>query len=734
MWTEERLREATQEVLATGDPSLVRRYSQPIPENAPGLILPQGGKISFGSTQPKKPEDARKVFDDAKAKLDIVGPGSLLHWFLSAEETSLTFTGNAYEKVEAVLDRVYNTLGYEKFIAGLKEQGIEPDTLVFLVNDCGAYLNTDYSGEPEFVPSAHKVGVGAWPGVETGPISDAQGGVRQFYSSLNAMRLRKEGAGEVVDLSGVDNQTYMAFKIMPRREDVRIFEYSAYVPVRFETTPTHSVAEDDVVNALHFIVPTDPAIPPEFSNKHAAEFLDVYLAKYGAESYALRAFLKEAQIPLSSQPSFQRKTALQLPTVFRIATQHNGFSNEYKFMQVPDLSSYLSNLKMRTDRYSPADPGAYVEMTKDADAVVLGYHSPEITNNWNEYFLTLLDMWCTFMVDKQVTIESFSGRPLVVINPSCHFTHNGKINGQLDWRDPETERAFLDFMRNIDPRENPWGHMINFMRYLHEAGFVKQEPKYLYDQYSPDDPDVVEQIEQSIVRSYPDRLKSSNFHRESYGPDRSDLCEMTVFGSASTWVIHHLNNAEEMGRYGIARGMHVRTGGGARGVMGAVGRGAMDEIEKRGCGHYSAIQMVRMVQFESCYPLAEEAQASTNKHLAIEETLDDRMLSLFRSDILVTLAGGIGSYAEIVRFMNWKEMGLPGFEDKKMIILNDKPPGGAGVISTFDVFLAMIPEDLKSKHLIIVNDMDSVKREVDYEYMHWLEKKKAPLVADLHLG
>ncbi len=185
MWKEKGLRLATEQVLKTQNPRDVKSFAEPNISSFSEALSEGGGVVSFGSTQPKKMKDANIVFRAERADLKVIRPETILSWFLSAEEASLTFTGNAYEKVEALLDRVYKTLGYDKYIVGLKEHGIDPEKFVFLVNDNGSYLNQDYSGEPEFEISKHEVGLEIWPGVETGPINDAHGGTRLYLSLIH---------------------------------------------------------------------------------------------------------------------------------------------------------------------------------------------------------------------------------------------------------------------------------------------------------------------------------------------------------------------------------------------------------------------------------------------------------------------------------------------------------------------------------------------------------------------
>ena len=144
LWMEEELQKVRR------DPALAEILGAPIPARHPDMLLVQGGVLVFGSTQPKKIADAKAVFRGANAKLKVVDPIQILHWFLSADEVSRTYIGNAYEKAQSILTRIYDQLGYDTVAARLKEKGLAIEDVMFCVNDCGASFNIDYSEEREF--------------------------------------------------------------------------------------------------------------------------------------------------------------------------------------------------------------------------------------------------------------------------------------------------------------------------------------------------------------------------------------------------------------------------------------------------------------------------------------------------------------------------------------------------------------------------------------------------------
>jgi hypothetical protein len=117
------------------------------------------------------------------------------------------------------------------------------------------------------------------------PVVDAQGGFIRFFSALDAMKRRKEKAGETVDLTGYDHQTYLFFKLMPRREDVQFFSFEAAAPIKFITVPVPF--DDEVLTSFHFTQADDDAVPGYIPGKTRAEYEEAYMTHYSGEATAL---------------------------------------------------------------------------------------------------------------------------------------------------------------------------------------------------------------------------------------------------------------------------------------------------------------------------------------------------------------------------------------------------------------------------------------------------------------
>ena len=91
-----------------------------------------------------------------------------------------------------------------------------------------------------------------------------------------------------------------------------------------------------------------------------------------------------------------------------------------------------------------------------------------------------------------------------------------------------------------------------------------------------------------------------------------------------------------------------------------------------------------------------------NRYVAIEPGMDPRMLSLFRSDVMIADAGGLGTLEEIYYFIALKQQGHPVVQNKPLIIINHAHLG-PGALRLYDPLLAVLPERDR-KDIFVVPD------------------------------
>lgn len=110
----------------------------------------------------------------------------------------------------------------------------------------------------------------------------------------------------------------------------------------------------------------------------------------------------------------------------------------------------------------------------------------------------------------------------------------------------------------------------------------------------------------------------------------------------------YVQAGEQLGRALADAGLRLIYGGGASGVMGAVGQGALDAG-----GQVGAIIPKFLIDRES-----NRRALTMFDDLTITETMHERKHAMFeRSDAFVALPGGIGTVEEIVEVMTWAQLG-----------------------------------------------------------------------------
>ncbi len=690
------------------NPSRAYSAGEAIPADHPTLQFTRHAMIGLATTQPKKFTEMILPLENQNKNIKVINAIEWLRWWLSADEVSGSYLGNAYEKAQSLMDRIYGHIGYEKFMTQMKERGINPDNFAFIVNDTGSSMSANYSDEPEFARSRHEVSPDtSWPGVETGPILDAQGGVAAFHSSLKKLKARykKEGREGDYNDKGWDEVTYLVFRPEPRREDIQVLSFEARIPLRYHTQPGRTAG--DVLTSHDFLSLDAADVPDALKGKRIAEFREEYFRSQSPMALAMREMIAHFNVPYKFSPAFNRAAPKTQPIV--VATQGNLIPAQ-NGLHKPVLGG---GAVYQTTQYDHAENGVIDNMSHHADGVVLTPHSDAVLENWDHHFLDMMDVWCSLIVNKQVCVEQLFGKPIIVMNDKKPFSYKEAFNGDIDWDDPKVERAFVEFMGDIDPKQDPWLQFVMLTRYLHEKNFVKQEPHFLFSQMSPSSADVSDDIRALMMDGRKERIPVPRYESETFGRDRTDMFEISVMGSAGTRVEAYIREAEDLGYWAASQGMHVRTGGGNYGIMGATARGALRFMEKypsqeNKC-HLSLIQMPRTLQFEGAAVDPKEIRPTGNKFMAVERDFDDRMASIFRSNINVAMAPGIGTYQEITRWLRHKRDGAPHLQNQKIILVNSAQPGAEAGIRLMDPFLKILPGHVLANDVVVVPSVDEAK-------------------------
>lgn len=683
-----------------------------------GLRFAQGMELLFGSTQPKKADETAQILSHEKVKAGVRDAVVPLHWFLSADEVSKTFEGNSFEKIDSMLTRIYDQIGYDEVSKRLKDRGFDPERVIFCANDTGVSLSEDLSEEPEFAASHHeKIPGRPWPGVELGPVVDAQGGIMKFMSDVKACR---ERLGRTEPLRYLDTQVYMYFKLTPKREDLKIESYFGTGTGFVTLNPSPAI--NGSLYTENFCIPDGQ--PDGAKGKTQAELGTRYLYTNSPQARCLRAMAQDLSLPQSIKPLFKTSAERNRRSKLDLRTQDNfvadtkersggvGFSRE-----VNENGWTLSRKKY----------DGFEEFAESADAIYLGAHSKDILENFDDHHARLSLLFCKAGTHKQILHDCMYGKELMICNPDMNFfSANGAAH--QDWTDPAMGEKFIKYLKDLDPAEHPWGQQLLLYRFYHENAMIKQQPKYIWSQVN--DSTLTVKLREAREKYNPHAV--TRYTKEEYGQDRHDLFEVSVLGSAGTRNPQYTkNSAYYMGREFAAQGIHVRSGGGRYGIMGWVSQGVLDfQAENPALAdqtHLSAIQMPRTVQFEGLALDLNDLHKGGNAYVAIEPGMDPRMQSIFRADVLIADAGGLGTLEEIYYFLDLKRQGHPLVQDKPLIIINHAHLGPEA-IRLYDPLLAVLPEADRKDIMVVPDAKAAVALTLDIKRFGYKPEKEQKIV------
>lgn len=714
-WNLNQLREGLFDPVNFRRASALPHYNAAAPDRFIDFRAVRKPTVFVATTQPKKFDQTQAPIQASGANIDVRNPAEILGFWLSANEESGDFTLNAFEKLQELLNRIYGNLGYDEVVARLKARGIEPEGAIFLVNDSGLAFHQYFGDEPEFrasqslyKPEGNLPKPDAWPGVELGPVVSAEGGILSFMTKFRAMIERKEAAGEPVDLSCVQTFVNMGFKLAPTRAEVEIFSTQASIPSMFD--PYVQPPKGVTIDTDCYMRPVDPGLPEDVRAKTLAEQADLSSLKLTAPAHAIQAFLALVDLPQTMRPSFHRVGSAQPKPI--VATQAAVFPRSTVTNKIPSGVKVLKDEALKSGN-SGAD--IFDNLVSGADGVLLLPHSRQVLEDWDSYFLDYLDMFSSLVVQQQLGIPEAYGKPVFL---SARVGEGFNLDSSMSWTDPETGQAFLKYLRNIDPAQDPWLPFTELTRWLHYNALVKQDPDHLYTSIDPSKLTEAEQRKKlkTAMRAGRDRrIEPPDNKPEQYGHVApKELKRILVIGSAGTEDPFYKDAAYEIGKFVAELEQHLVTGGGGKGVMGAASQGFVDAMERTPelNAFHTGRTTFSAIAYEDPYFRPDTIGKHPKVRLEIASTFGSRMEGskedpgLIRSDVAICIGPGAGTFQEIARWLRKQDAGLKCLQGKKMIIF-DKPPENGG-ISLTDAFFAILPKKYHDR-FIRVSTLDEAK-------------------------
>ena len=152
---------------------------------------------------------------------------------------------------------------------------------------------------------------------------------------------------------------------------------------------------------------------------------------------------------------------------------------------------------------------------------------------------------------------------------------------------------------------------------------------------------------------------------------------VTIYGASSSQIDgQYMKVANKLGKLLASNGIACITGGGSKGMMGAIAKGALDAG-----GRVTGIIPQFMVDEGWSNNALSEIIVTKDMH-------ERKQLMAEKSDACIALPGGIGTMEELMEIITWRQLSL---YDKPVVIFN--------INGYYDPLLSMLKKAVEEKFL-----------------------------------
>lgn len=648
----------------------------PLVVDHPFLFKEKNPVMFLGTSNLKKIMDFRAVKNKFAPMLSCYPFETVFGKFREPDETSRTYFGNALEKIEAMLDVIYETASsYDALVTKFPDK-----PLVLIANDTGARLRlvdkegvevpVDWVNCPELQKAKHFIAEGKerwWPGAEIKMVSSAMGKSTVFYSTvLKSIRDRvSQEIGKELDFRYIDDSVYVYAVLNGDRENVRLFATKGMHEDGMKFLPSPRDGDIDFEN---FSLPLN-------NNPEGGSRTDLgHEALLGDSStlHGIMSFLETIKFPepINLHRAFDEKKGkiLNMRNIPRRTVGVIGdFSADGRSSGLVDFKrqSHLHGYSRPRGKFNIADAEGFEEYLATLNALILG--------GADDVDLSPVEraaFYSRVMVAIQTKHPSLSGKPVIVVD-------DGNMDPVLEWIF-ETQN-FLYNHKLYDVKIDQRFHFVDCLR----SGFVAAN---------------------KALEQYVEPICFSRGYTKD-GEDISNRPTVTLFGSAGTYDPQHIGKGENFAIGLAERDLHLRHGGCSRGVVGGAADSFASHRDKIGKGYMTGIQ---------CHTLLRsEGVNDGNDCLKVYDVIGGRKLDLYQSDIAVFLAGGWGTVEEAFDLFAMIDAGRA---EPQSVIFVDYPFDAAPNETTFQhIRNFLTPEMMKKYNISFVKSEQEAMQLVDFE-------------------
>ncbi len=635
--------------------------------------------ILIGTGNAKKIADFLQVKNKHAPLLECRPFQTIMGSFHEPPEMSLTCLGNAREKMEEMLNVVYDTpQSADALFSAYNGRPIvlvanDTGARVRLVDDAGDVVPVNWVECPELQKARGFIAEGKeqwWPGPEIKMVASAMGKSQVFYSEvLKAIKERVEQeTGKNLTIQYIDDSVYLFGVLGEKREEVKLFATKGMHKDGMVFSPSPLVGEIDFES---FSVPLDDN--PE--RKTRADLGSDALLRNSSTLAGITTFLNIAQFPKPvslDQEFLKHTTGARVFTLKRPANDRyyagtiGDFGVDSRSSGFEDFKRIASNYGIqRRRRGDLGDIEGFDKYLASVDMLLLGG-----AGDVNLSPVQRAAFYSRVMVALQTNHPSLSGKPVVIVDDE-------KMDPVLKW-----VLSTQDFLYN------------------HKLFGMRSEECFTFA-------DSLRVGLGLALRELNEYVRPVSYH-SSYaqtGNDERDRPSVAILGSASTYDPHHIGLGHQFGIEMAKRDLHLRHGGCSRGVVGGTADAFASYRDEHGKGRMTGVQCHGLLRLEG--------MNEGNDCVKIYDGIGGRKLDIYQSDIPVFLAGGWGTYEE---FFDLLAMIDAGKARPHRVIVVDYPFDSAPDESTYQPLHSILsPEDIVRYKLTFVESVDEAVAQIDQD-------------------
>lgn len=659
----------------------LEKYAQDKSRIIPSALLHRrpdfsdGIELLYATSNGKKIHETDDIVRVTGRAASVRNPFHFLAYFFSAEEVSGTYSGNALEKLNQIIDRILDIgdreakrrgadpaatdykklqwkLGVEtaKKVARTRpsdfatEKNADPKKLAVIANDTGFSLQLydaddnriaiNLAQQREFAearPYTHPEK--PFPGVELNHILDALGGPLRLFEQLRLFKERYEAeTGQKISIRAEEVSSTIAMPLVDDFDDIQISAF--YGAAQYDVTFDVPTNLNGALTFNHFFV-TRGKNPRRLQS--LIDTPEFYADNHDAQ--ALKLLLDYYQVPKLSQAELAKRAAL-----------HN---TERPMPRIMNELSYASSGMDWSDR-------AAIRNLFSSHEAFLFSEKTDKHGLKDDAFVDHVFIASSLGVGRQTRQPHIYGKALA-------YQNLRKKNGEID----RTHSAA------------PYWKLVEALQHR----FLVKQMDYELVDVTGNAAQVAAFIHTQMLKKIPQ--EDYRFETETHGVEAASgdkPYRIAILGSASTKQKAHLAEIDmfinQITISNIPRAIEFKTGGGRYGVMGrahqsiAAVRARNEELMAMQTSYVPQAIYSKEIQCPATIVLEGTNYSSLTKinlpkgdQFIVAEDIFERMDDIVDADCIIAGAGGIGTIQELVRVLQLKRI-YPEKRHVPLIIFN----------------------------------------------------------------